>query len=264
MIPPPEPGDGTVAPLAESSITILRLGNLWKVREQGDVRFQLKVPRLCLGVGQFVAVVGESGCGKSTLLDILAMVLKPTQCDEFWLADRNGTGAGTDIWHLWTAGEEDKLAEIRRRDLGYVLQTGGLMPFLSVEENINLPLRILGVALSTAAIRTLARRLEVHSVLSKKPQYLSGGQRQRVAILRALVHKPRIILADEPTAAVDKTRARAIVEDFKALARDRGTTVVMVTHDQSLIRDLADSTYSFEVTPRSATEICSTCYFKTA
>ncbi len=245
-------GTGTAGP-------ILRLANLRKTREQGETRFELHVPAFHLHAGQFVAVVGESGCGKSTLLDLLALVLKPTHCETFWLAEGSGAGRGIDIWQLWNAGAEHKLAEIRRRDLGYVLQTGGLLPFLSVAENIHLPLRILGVPIDHAEIEDLAECIDIRAVLGKKPQHLSGGQRQRAAILRALVHNPRLILADEPTAAVDKSRARAIVQDFKRLACDQGATIIMVTHDYRLVRDLADVTYTFDVTPVSATGIQSVC-----
>lgn len=236
---------------------LLDLRNLHKVRKQGDVCFELQVPTFRLQAGQFVALVGSSGCGKSTLLDILALVLQPSGCDRFHLYERDGTQL--DIWRIWNRNGEDQLAKFRRRDLGYVLQTGGLLPFLSVEENIRLPLRILGHRISKETISALARRIDIQSVLSKKPQHLSGGQRQRAAILRALVHRPRLILADEPTAAVDKPRARSIVADFKALARDQGTTIVMVTHDYELVDGLADQVYGFTVTELSPTETHSLC-----
>lgn len=242
-----------------ASAAILRLVNLRKVREQGDVRFELQAPDLSLHAGQFVAVVGASGCGKSTLLDILAMVMKPSHCDEFWWANRHQTNAKVNVWDIWNSGAEHRLAEIRRRDLGYVLQTGGLMPFLSVADNIRLPMRILKDEADQTTLVNLAQRIGIDAVLSKKPQHLSGGQRQRAAILRALIHNPRLILADEPTAAVDKERAREIVQDFKALAQDRGTTIVMVTHDHDLVRPLADVTYTFDVARHSDTEVRSVC-----
>lgn len=237
---------------------ILRLVNLRKVREQGDVRFELHIPELELKAGQFIAVVGDSGCGKSTLLDILALVSKPTDCDIFQFKP-NDQQTEIDIWQLWDSDSESHLAAIRRRDLGYVLQTGGLMPFLSIEENIRLPIRILGQSITKKDIHHLAERLDIHGILSKKSQHISGGQRQRAAILRALIHKPRLILADEPTAAVDKRRAHAIVQDFKTLAAEHGTTIVMVTHDHELVRDLADITYTFDLIQVSPTETHSTC-----
>ena len=243
----------------EPSNFILRLSNLHKLREQGNVRFSLHIPEFALFPGQFVAIVGDSGCGKSTLLDMLALVSKPTGCQHFHFAADRSAGPVIDIWDLWSSGEESALATIRRRDLGYVLQTGGLMPFLTVEENIRLPLRIQGVKIERREIESLAERIDIKAILSKKSQHISGGQRQRAAILRALVHKPRMILADEPTAAVDKKRARAIVQDFKGLASDRGTTIVMVTHDYDLVKDYADVTYTFDLTEISSVETHSVC-----
>ncbi len=238
---------------------ILRLIDLHKSREQGDVLFKLQIPKFSLQAGQFVALVGDSGCGKSTLLDMLALVSKPSHCQQFQF---NWQGFGDeviDIWKLWSSKEESKLAAIRRRDLGYVLQTGGLMPFLTVEENIRLPMRILGLSIDSKEIETLATKIDIQTILSKKSQHISGGQRQRAAILRALVHKPRLILADEPTAAVDKRRAKLIVQDFKKLAIERGTTIVMVTHDYDLVKDYADVTYTFDLTQISAMETHSIC-----
>ena len=99
----------------------------------------------------------------------------------------------------------------------------------------------------------------IDELLNKKPQYLSGGQRQRVAILRAITHHPKVILADEPTAAVDKTRALNIVKDFHILAKERGTTIVMVTHDRTLISPFADVTYTFDMIKRSENLTQSNC-----
>lgn len=120
-------------------------------------------------------------------------------------------------------------------------------------------MRILGLSIDSQEIARLAAQIDIETILSKKSQHISGGQRQRAAILRALVHKPRLILADEPTAAVDKKRAKLIVQDFKNLAVDRGTTIVMVTHDYDLVRDYADVTYTFDVSQVSAAETHSIC-----
>ena len=140
-----------------------------------------------------------------------------------------------------------------------MLQTGGLLPFLSVGQNIRLPGRIKGVAVSDASLRALAARLGVEHCLERMPVALSIGQRQRVAILRARVHQPRLVLADEPTAAVDKTRARAIIDDMHKLATEEGVAVVVVTHDVDLIASRADVLYSFETTQVSEQVIRSVC-----
>lgn len=247
------------ASVATAAGALLSVRDLRKARSQADARFELHVPDFAVAPGQFVAIVGDSGCGKSTLLDTLALVLRPTSCAGFVLGAGHGFPAA-DLQDLWALGDQDRLAAIRRTQLGYVLQTGGLLPFLSVEENIRLPTRLAGATAGRDEIQALAQRIGIQGMLSKKPQHLSGGQRQRAAILRALIHKPRIILADEPTAAVDKARAGAIVADFAALARDRGTTIVMVTHDHDLVRPFADATYSFTLSHPSPTEVRSVCH----
>ncbi len=228
---------------------VLELAEVEKRRERAGVAFELTVPALSLSAGTFAAVVGESGCGKSTLLDLLALVLRPTTCGAFHLYPPVDAGASgpVDIAALWQAGDEAALAAYRREQLGYVLQTGGLFPFLTVRGNILLSARLKGERIGPDRLAEQAARIGIAEHLAKKPRYLSGGQRQRVAILRAILHRPRLVLADEPTAAVDKARARAIVEDLHGLARDQGTTIVMVTHDQGLVMDLADEVYGFTV-----------------
>jgi len=228
---------------------LVDIAELVKVREQGGVSFELRVPRFVVRPGSFVALVGESGCGKSTLLDILALVLQPTRCDRFLFKDPDADSvwATDDVMDLWQSGDEQGLAQLRRRRLGYVLQSGGLLPFLSALDNLRLPLLLNGRAERVDEIRRLAERIGVATVLSKKPRYLSGGQRQRVAILRALVHGPALILADEPTAAVDRARARTIVEDLGGLAREGGSGVIMVTHDPQLVDTVADRVWGFSV-----------------
>lgn len=232
------------------SLPILQLTKALKHREQGGAVFELHIAEFKLQQGQFVAIVGDSGCGKSTLLDMLALVSRPTECEAFTYYHDGDTRSSADLKALWNNNDELELAALRRSHLGYVLQTGGLLPFLTVFQNIQLPSK-LNAQHNDAEIFALAKRIGVERVLEKKPQYLSGGQRQRVAILRALHHRPKIILADEPTAAVDKKRAYEIVKDFKALAQEHKTTIVMVTHDRELVEPFADASYTFEVKPLS-------------
>ncbi len=224
---------------------VISVRDLLKRREQGGSAFTLKVPQLHAERGEFIALVGESGCGKSTLLDILALVLRPDAAARFVLTPAR-SGRAVDVWRLWQSDAEEALARARRELLGYVLQSGGLLPFLSVRRNISLPQRLQqGVA---GDVTALAARMGMQGLLDKKPRYLSGGQRQRVAILRALAHRPAIILADEPTAAVDGARARSIVADFHALARSEGSAIVMVSHDLKLVEAFADRIYGYQVT----------------
>ncbi len=235
-----------VVPLFREQPVVLSARNMVKVREKGGVRFALNVPNLSVCAGEFLAVIGESGCGKSTLLDMLGLVLRPDTAKEFFLGRHTSSGAG----RVSLLGRsESVLARVRRQEIGYVLQSGGLLPYLSVMDNILLPCHLNKISLHLARQRVLylAERLDISSHLSKKPAHLSGGQRQRVAIARALVHQPRLVLADEPTAAVDKFTAREIRDALGEVARDQGTALVMVTHDRELIYDCADTIVSFRL-----------------
>jgi putative ABC transport system ATP-binding protein len=155
---------------------------------------------------------------------------------------------------------EDVLARIRRSDIGYVLQTGGLLPFLTVRQNILLPCRLNGMTHMEPEIQTITERLGIGDQLTKKPRFLSCGQRQRVAIARALIHRPALVLADEPTASVDKPTAIAIRDTFKALTQHMGVTLCMVTHDESLVAGAVDRTFIFDVSKANAHETYALCH----
>jgi putative ABC transport system ATP-binding protein len=236
---------------------VLLIEDLEKRRERGGIAFVLVLPRFQLLTGTFVAIVGASGCGKSTLLDLLALILKPDRVARFEF--HYETSSIIDVGALWMSDDEFALARMRANHMGYVLQTGGLLPFLTVHENIVLPARIKGTDGADDEARQLANELGIADRLTLKPQYLSGGQRQRVAIARALVHRPTVVLADEPTAAVDESRAKQIVHDLHRLAREHGTTVVMVTHDRNLVLPVADAVYEFTVSQVSDALTRSTC-----
>lgn len=231
--------------MAEAIAPMIRLDGLVKTRSQSESVFELHVPHFAVRPGQMVAVIGESGCGKSTLLDTLALVMAPTRVERFEIASGEAT-APSDVAALWARDDEDGLSALRRDLFGYVLQTGGLLPFLSVRQNICLPARIKGCEMLASRVEALADRLGVAGCLDRMPVALSIGQRQRVAILRALAHQPRVVLADEPTAAVDKARALAIMDDMHRLARDEAVAVVVVTHDVDLVMDRADVAYTFD------------------
>ncbi|ADK84833.1 ABC transporter related protein [Desulfarculus baarsii DSM 2075] len=228
-----------------------QLRGVSKRREKGGVAFDLVVPELEVAAGEFIAIVGPSGCGKSTLLDLLGLVLRPTAAHQFGVWDQNAARPG---WRDVTTLSPRGLAAVRRASIGYVLQTGGLLPFLSVGENIALTRRLGGLPVAAEDILALAGRLGIVEQLGKKPAHLSGGQRQRAAIARALAHGPSIILADEPTAAVDRRAAVEIRDQFKSLAGKLGAAVLMVTHDRELVAPVADRAFTFEL-ERPAAEL---------
>lgn len=219
--------------------TALCLQGLVHARSHAGIRFELRVPDMCLAPGEFTAVVGPSGCGKSTLLDILGLVMQPDRADIFTLQDH---GRCLDLTCLGTSAR----AAVRSQNIGYVLQTGGLLPFLTVRQNIALPLALNRLK-NNRRIRELAANLGIAEQLDKRPAFLSGGQRQRAAIARALVHCPGLVLADEPTAAVDELTAMEIRDQFQCLGKTLGTTTIMVTHDRSLLRGRVDRIFSFRL-----------------
>ncbi len=213
---------------------MISLREVRKTRGEGAQRYSLEVPRLSLSPGEQWAVVGPSGCGKSTLLDLLALVLAPDHAGLFAFDEPAGA---LDIAALWRQGQHDRLATLRSRQLGYVLQTGGLLGFLDVRGNIALSRRLLGLE-DDGSVQRLAEQLEIADQLDKKPQALSVGQRQRVSCARALAHGPRLLLADEPTAALDPLNAGRVMRLLLNQAREQGACCVIATHDEALVREL--------------------------
>jgi putative ABC transport system ATP-binding protein len=172
--------------------------------------------------GEYVAIMGPSGCGKSTLLNVLGMIDKPSSGEYFFL--------GEDV----SGYSERKRAGLRKNNIGFVFQSFNLIDELTVSENVELPLLYLGYSAS-------ARRKRVNEVLEQMqlvprknhfPQQLSGGQQQRVAVARAVVARPKLILADEPTGNLDSVHGEEVMQMMGKL-HDEGTTIVMVTHSPS-------------------------------
>lgn len=191
--------------------------------------------------GQCLALVGPSGCGKSTALDLLACVLCPDlpagKDSVFRFAPVSGQAI--DVLAAWQKGNGlDRLAAMRLPHLGYVLQTGGLLPFLTVRQNILLHCSALGTASQREPeIASLLERLGIAHLTEQYPATLSVGERQRVAIARALAHGPDLVLADEPTAALDPCSAENVVTLLASLASQAGITVIMVSHAPETARN---------------------------
>ncbi|RZI79403.1 MAG: ABC transporter ATP-binding protein [Rubrivivax sp.] len=183
---------------------------------------------LTVAPGEFVAIVGESGVGKSTLLNCLAGL---DGVDE----GRVVLG-GIDITTL----DETAQAHFRRRQLGFVFQAFHVLPHLSVAQNVGLPLMLLGENKDAAAyalrVNAALESVGLEALGERLPQQLSGGQLQRVAIARALIHKPALLLADEPTGNLDPDTADKVMNAFVAQIRAHGTACVMVTHSPSAAR----------------------------
>ena len=177
-----------------------------------------------VAAGEFVAITGASGSGKSTLLHMIGGITRPSSGRIFL--------EGTDLATL----DDDGLAAIRRRRIGFVFQRYNLLPELSLEENVSLPLVLDGVAASqcTAAAREALDVVGMSHRSGHRPDTLSGGEQQRGAIARALVTQPAIVLADEPTGALDSVNSANVLKLLQRLVQDRGQTVILVTHDPGI------------------------------
>jgi putative ABC transport system ATP-binding protein len=207
---------------------------LCKTRQDG-ADYTLDIDCLDVLRGEGIAITGPSGCGKSTALDVLAGILRPDSAERFIFAPDDDVAV--DMMDAWDRGRLDTLSLLRRRYLGYVLQTGGLLPFLSVRDNITAVRRAIGLP-DDARVDELAERLGIRRLLALPPHKLSVGERQRVAIARALASEPALILADEPTAALDPLNAQGVMRLFAELAREMACTVILVTHASEMARQL--------------------------
>ena len=213
---------------------ILKVEHLTKIYGKGenevkavnDVSFSVEQ-------GEFVAIVGSSGSGKSTLLHLLGGVDRPT----------SGTVKieGEDIYKL----DDDKLAIFRRRQVGLIYQFYNLIPVLNVRENITLPCELDGKEVDEAALEELLEVLGLKNRIGHLPNQLSGGQQQRVSIGRALMNRPALVLADEPTGNLDSRSSDEIVELLKLSNRKFRQTIVMITHNLEIAK-LADRILQIE------------------
>ena len=192
----------------------LQINNLGK--RYGDTAVFSHVT-LDVAPGEFVAIVGESGVGKSTLLNCMAGL---DNWDEGTVM-LNGADLG--------AMSDDQRALLRRRQVGFVFQAFHVLPHLDVAQNVALPLLLLGQA-DDARVQSLLDAVGLAGLGQRLPQQLSGGQLQRVAIARALVHRPGLLLADEPTGNLDPTTAGVVMDALVAQTREHGASMVLVTH----------------------------------
>ena len=188
----------------------------------------LKGIDLSISRGEFVAVVGASGSGKSTLMNIIGVLDRPSE-GRYYLD-------GTDI----AEADDRELSGIRNKQIGFVFQTYNLIPRMSALRNVELPMQYAGVKAAVRKKRAeeLLRTVDMQDRMDHTPDELSGGQKQRVAIARALANDPSILLADEPTGSLDSFTGRMIMDLFHRLHREKGITIVLITHSP----ELADET----------------------
>ena len=230
----PQPG-----PLVSASGLVRRFG------EGSSAVDALRGVTLDVEAGRMTAIMGPSGSGKSTLMHLLAGLDTPTEGSI--VLD------GVEITGL----SEKKLTQLRRDTIGFVFQFFNLLPMLSAEENITLPLSIAGRKVDTEWLETLLDEVGLDDRRAHRPSELSGGQQQRVAVARALVTKPKVIFADEPTGNLDSSSSKDVLSLMRRAVDDWGQTIVMVTHDAGaaaladrilfiadgrIVRDLEEST----------------------
>jgi putative ABC transport system ATP-binding protein len=216
-------------------------------RTPGGVVRALDGISLRVGPGESVAIVGPSGCGKSTLLGLIAGLDTPT------------AGTVTIDRQKVSSMDDEGRARLRRRDVGLVFQSDDLLPFLTATENVSAQLALADGNGAHAASVEILTGAGLADEIDKLPDQLSGGQRQRVAVARAIVHRPRLIVADEPTGSLDPDNAMAVVDLLLEAQRATGATLVLVTHEQSVaarlhrIVPLRDGRLADDATDRPST-----------
>ena len=213
----------TIAQLQREGI-VIRTFDLWKTYMMGDQEINA-VSGVSIEIrrGEYVAIMGPSGSGKSTLMNLIGCLDSPSR-GEYFLSGK-----------LVSEMDDDELARIRNKEIGFVFQTFNLLARASALHNVELPLIYAGVPTAERAdrARDALRAVDLEKRMYHKPNELSGGQRQRVAIARALVNKPAILLADEPTGALDSATGVEIMALFEQL-HQQGNTIILVTHEPDI------------------------------
>lgn len=207
---------------------LYQIQNLRKQRQR-ESGYRLLIRSLAIPAGARIALTGPSGCGKSTALDILGLSLAPDCADVFIFAPDKPL----QIMPLWNQRRLDRLANLRVGCIGYVLQSGELLPFLSTGENICLMAELAGLpkAEVQSSGHAICERFGIGRLWGAMPATLSVGERQRAAIARALVGRPKIIIADEPTAALDPLHAEKVMAEFLDCMASFGSALILATHD---------------------------------
>lgn len=213
--------------MIDNEVPLIDLKNVWKIYQMGEMEFAaLKEVNLHINKGEFVVILGPSGSGKSTLMNHIGCLDTPTK------------GIirlkGNDISSL----DESRLAQIRGKTIGFIFQQFNLIPTLNSLENVMLPLEIQeeDTAVANNRAKELLKIVGLEDKMHHSPSQLSGGQRQRVAIARSLAVNPEILLADEPTGALDSKTGSYILEFLNELHENQNKTIIIVTHDNELVK----------------------------
>ena len=215
-------------------MSLIELNEISKVYHMGQIEVHaLRGVSMQVESGEMLAIMGASGSGKSTLMNVVGCLDQPSEGT--YLLDGQNVGRLSD----------DRLAEIRNRQIGFVFQTFNLLPRTNALQNVTLPMIYDGVGLAERRERARQALTAVGLAdrLRHAPNELSGGQQQRVAIARALVNEPSILLADEPTGNLDSTSGAEVMELLQTLHRERGITVILVTHDPEVARQTSRIIY---------------------
>lgn len=205
-------------------MNIIELTNLSRIYGKDTNKVEaLKNINLNINAGEMIAIVGPSGSGKSTLLNIIGLLDKETNGEYKCF--------GKDMNNI----SKKEMARYRNKNFGFVVQSFALLNNYTVFENIRIPLEYSGCSKKEVVIRIneISKKLKIDDLLKKTPNKLSGGQCQRIAIARAMVNKPKVILADEPTGSLDSKNGQNVIDIFKEINKE-GTTVIIVTHDLAI------------------------------
>ncbi len=213
--------------LEEEKEPLINLINIYKIYQMGNTEVRASNGiNLKIHKGEFVAIVGKSGSGKSTIMNIIGALDVPTQGQ--YILD------GQDVSTM----RDDELAEVRNKTIGFIFQQYNLLAKQNILDNVELPLLYAGLRKSERRERAIAslERVGIADKWKNKPNQLSGGQQQRVSVARALVGNPSLILADEPTGALDSKTSREVL-DFLNVLNLEGNTIVLITHDNSIAEE---------------------------
>ena len=212
--------------MSESIIRIDNVVKTFNVGMENELEILHKIS-IDIKEGEFVSIVGSSGAGKSTLMNIIGLLDKPTQ-GKYTLNNIDTSNM-----------KDDELSEIRNSQIGFVFQTFNLIPRMNALKNVELPMMYKSIPQKerTAKAKKLLEMVGMGDRMSHQPNQLSGGQKQRVSIARAMANDPAIILADEPTGALDTVTGRMIMDIFHKLNKENGKTIVLITHSKELAQE---------------------------